>query len=186
MVSTNSLKNGMTLLLDGELWRVDYFQHVKPGKGGAFVRTTLKGVQTGKTVDRTFRAGENLEQAILEKRSLQYLYREGEQFVFMDTEHFEQSYVPETAIGEAVSWIVEGDVVELVFHAGEVIDVNLPASVELEVSETEPGLQGDRVSGATKPATLETGAVVQVPLFINVGERVKVDTRSGEYLSRAS
>ena len=185
MVSTNSLKNGMTLKIDGQLWRVDYFQHVKPGKGGAFVRTTLKGVQTGKTVDRTFRAGENVEQAILEKRSLQYLYREGEQFVFMDTEHFEQTYVPEAAIAQAVAWVKEGDVLELVFHDGEVVDVNLPANVELEVAETEPGIQGDRVSGATKPATLETGAVVQVPLFINVGERVKVDTRSGEYLSRA-
>ena len=185
MVSTNSLKNGMTLKIDGELWRVDYFQHVKPGKGGAFVRTTLKGVQTGKTVDRTFRAGENIEQAIIEKRGLQYLYREGEQFVFMDTEHFDQTFVPASSIGDAVAWITEGDVVELVFHEGEVIDVNLPANVELEVTETEPGLQGDRVSGATKPATLETGAVVQVPLFIDVGERVKVDTRSGEYLSRA-
>ena len=185
MVSTNSLKNGMTLLIDGELWRVDYFQHVKPGKGGAFVRTTLKGVQSGKTIDRTFRAGENLEQAILEKRSLQYLYREGEQFVFMDTEHFEQTFVPETAVAGAVKWITEGDVIDLVFYDGGVVDVNLPASVELEVTETEPGMQGDRVSGATKPATLETGAVVQVPLFINVGERVKVDTRSGDYLSRA-
>ena len=185
MVSTNSLKNGMTLLIDGELWRVDYFQHVKPGKGGAFVRTTLKGVQSGKTVDRTFRAGENLQQAILEKRALQYLYREGEQYVFMDTQHFEQTYVPEAAVAEAIKWITEGDVLELVFHDGNVVDVNLPASVELEITETEPGIQGDRVSGATKPATLETGAVVQVPLFINIGERVKVDTRSGDYLSRA-
>ena len=185
MVSTNSLKNGMTLLIDGELWRVDYFQHVKPGKGGAFVRTTLKGVQTGKTVDRTFRAGENLDQAILEKRTLQYLYREGQQLVFMDTEHFEQTFVPESAVSDAIAWITEGDVIELVFHDGEVVDVNLPANVELEITETEPGIQGDRVSGATKPATLETGAVVQVPLFINVGERIKVDTRSGDYLSRA-
>jgi elongation factor P len=185
MVSTNSLKNGMTLKIDGDLWRVDYFQHVKPGKGGAFVRTTLKGVQTGKTVDRTFRAGEDIEQAILEKRSLQYLYREGEQFVFMDTEHFEQTFVPEEAIADAVRWITEGDVIDLVFHDGSVVDVNLPASVELDIAETEPGIQGDRVSGATKPATLETGAVVQVPLFINEGERIKVDTRSGEYISRA-
>jgi elongation factor P len=185
MVSTNSLKNGMTVKIDGELWRVDYFQHVKPGKGGAFVRTTLKGVQNGKTIDRTFRAGEDLEQAILEKRSLQYLYREGEQFVFMDTEHFEQSFVPESAVGDAAKWIKEGDTIELVFHGDEVVDVNLPASVTLEITETEPGVQGDRVSGATKPATLETGAVVQVPLFINEGETIKVDTRSGEYISRA-
>ena len=184
MVSTNNLKNGMTLKLDGQLWRVEYFQHVKPGKGGAFVRTTLKGVQTGKTVDKTFRAAENVEQAILEKRPLQYLYREGDGFVFMDTEHFEQIPVPEENLGDAPQWIKEGDVVELVFHEEEVVDVNMPPAVELEVTETDPGLQGDRVSGATKPATMETGAVVQVPLFINVGDRVKVDTRSGEYSSR--
>jgi elongation factor P len=185
MVSTNNLKNGMTVKIDGDLWRVDYFQHVKPGKGGAFVRTTLKGVQNGKTIDRTFRAGEELEQAILEKRTLQYLYREGEAFVFMDTEHYEQLPVQPEALREAPKWVKEGDTIELVFHDGEVVDVNLPASVELEVTETEPGMQGDRVSGATKPATLETGAVAQVPLFINEGERIKVDTRSGEYISRA-
>lgn len=185
MVSTNNLKNGMTLKLDGELWRVEYFQHVKPGKGGAFVRTTLKGVQSGKTVDRTFRAGEDVEQAILERRSLQYLYREGEHLVFMDTEHFEQTEVPATALGDADNWIKEGDTIELVFHEDEVVDVNLPAAVTLTVTETEPGMQGDRVSGATKPATLETGARVQVPLFIEEGEAIKVDTRSGEYLSRA-
>ena len=185
MVSTNNLKNGMTLKIDGELWRVDYFQHVKPGKGGAFVRTTLKGVQNGKTIDRTYRAGEDLEQAILEKRALQYLYRDGEDFVFMDTEHFEQTSVPETALREGAKWLKEGDTIDLVFHQESVVDVNLPASVELEITETEPGIQGDRVSGATKPATLQTGATVQVPLFINTGERIKVDTRSGDYISRA-
>ena len=185
MVSTNNLKNGMTVRLDGELYRVDYFQHVKPGKGGAFVRTTLKGVQNGKTIDRTFRAGENLEQAVLEKRALQYLYREGQQYVFMDTEHFEQSFVEESALGAAPKYIREGETVELVFHDGQVVDINLPANVELTVTETEPGIQGDRVSGATKPATVETGAQMQVPLFINEGERIKVDTRSGEYISRA-
>ena len=185
MVSTNNLKNGMTLKIDGELWRVDYFQHVKPGKGGAFVRTTLKGVQNGKTIDRTYRAGEDLEQAILEKRALQYLYRDGEDFVFMDTEHFEQAYVPEAALRDGAKWLKEGDTIDLVFHDESVVDINLPASVELEITETEPGVQGDRVSGATKPATLETGATVSVPLFINVGERIKVDTRSGEYISRA-
>jgi len=185
MVSTNNLKNGMTVRIDGSLYRVDYFQHVKPGKGGAFVRTTLKGVQNGKTIDRTFRAGEELEQAVLDKRSLQYLYREGEQYVFMDTEHFEQSYVEEHSLGEAPKYIREGETVELVFDGSQVVDINLPANVELAVAETEPGIQGDRVSGATKPAVLETGAQVQVPLFINEGERVKVDTRSGEYISRA-
>ena len=185
MVSTNNLKNGMTLKLDGDLWRVEYFQHVKPGKGGAFVRTTLKGVQSGKTIDKTFRAGEDLEQAILEKRALQYLYREGEFLVFMDTEHFEQTPVPAEAIGDADRWVKEGDTIELVFHEGTVVDVNVPAAVELAITDTEPGLQGDRVSGATKAATLETGAVVQVPLFVEPGERVKVDTRSGSYISRA-
>ena len=185
MVSTNNLKNGMTLKIDGALWRVDYFQHVKPGKGGAFVRTTLKGVQNGKTIDRTYRAGEDLEQAILEKRSLQYLYRDGEDFVFMDTEHFEQTNVPESALRDGAKWLKEGDTIDLVFHQESVVDINLPAAVELEITETEPGIQGDRVSGATKPATLETGATVNVPLFINIGERVKVDTRSGEYISRA-
>ncbi|MGH8907001.1 MAG: elongation factor P [Egibacteraceae bacterium] len=185
MVSTNNLKNGMTLKLDGELWRVDFFQHVKPGKGGAFVRTTLKGVQNSKTVDRTFRAGEDVEQAILSKRPLQYLYRDGDNLVFMDTETFEQAYVPDAALGERTRWVKEGDTIDLVFHQSSVVDVNLPASVELEVAQTEPGLQGDRVSGATKPATLETGAVVSVPLFISTGERIKVDTRSGEYISRA-
>ena len=185
MVSTNNLKNGMTLQIDGALWRVDYFQHVKPGKGGAFVRTTLKGVQNGKTIDRTFRAGEELEQAILEKRALQYLYRDGEDLVFMDTEHFEQTNVSEEALRDGAKWLKEGDTIDLVFHGDAVVDVNLPPSVELEITETEPGIQGDRVSGATKPATLETGATVNVPLFINIGEKVKVDTRSGEYISRA-
>ena len=185
MVSTNNLKNGMTVKVDGQLWRVEYFQHVKPGKGGAFVRTTLKGIESGKTIDKTFRAGEDLEQAILERRNLQYLYREGEQFVFMDTETFDQSYVPAESIGDAAKWIRDGDTVELVFYGDEVIDANLPASVELAVTDTEPGVQGDRVSSATKPATLETGAVVNVPLFIEPGERIKVDTRSATYLSRA-
>ncbi|HSK95618.1 MAG TPA: elongation factor P [Euzebyales bacterium] len=185
MATSNDLKNGLVLNIDGALWTVIEFQHVKPGKGGAFVRTTLKGVRNGKTVDRTFRAGENVEQAILTKRRLQSLYSEGAQLVFMDTEHFDQTFVPTEAIGDAARWFVEGDTIELVFHGEEVVGVNLPASVELEVTTTEPGIQGDRVSGATKPATLETGAVVQVPLFINPGERIKVDTRTGEYGSRA-
>jgi elongation factor P len=185
MVSTNNLKNGMTLRIDGELWRVDYFQHVKPGKGAAFVRTTLKALRSGKSLDRTFRAGEELEQAILAKRALQYLYREPDSLVFMDTEHFEQTFVPAATVGDAANWIREGDTVELVFDGEQVIDVTVPASVVLEVTETEPGLQGDRVSGATKSATLETGAVVGVPLFIEEGEAVKVDTRSGQYQSRA-
>jgi len=185
MVSTNKLKNGMTLKIDGDLWRVEEFQHIKPGKGQAFVRTKLKGVRHGKTLERNFRADEDVEQAILERRNLQFLYREDDQYVFMDTETFEQILVPAEPLDDAPKWIKEGDTVELVFHQDEVIGANLPASVELEITETEPGLQGDRVSGGSKPATLETGATVQVPLFINEGERIKVDTRSGDYLSRA-
>ena len=185
MIDTSDFRNGLSIMLDGQIYQIVEFQHVKPGKGGAFVRTTLKGVQNGKTIDRTYRAGEDLEQAILEKRSLQYLYRDGEDFVFMDTEHFEQTNVPESALRDGAKWLKEGDTIDLVFHQESVVDINLPAAVELEITETEPGIQGDRVSGATKPATLETGATVNVPLFINIGERIKVDTRSGEYISRA-
>lgn len=185
MVSTNKLKNGMTLKLDGELYRLESFQHVKPGKGNAFVRTTLKGLRNGKSIDKTFRADEDVEQAILSKRELQYLYRDGEQFVFMDPETFEQLPVEAKSIGDAARWLREGDSLELVFHEEEIIDVNLPASVDLQVSETTPGVQGDRVGNATKAATLETGAVVNVPLFVEEGETVKVDTRSGSYISRA-
>lgn len=185
MVSTNKLKNGMTLKLDGELYRLESFQHVKPGKGNAFVRTTLKGLRNGKSIDKTFRADEDVEQAILSKRELQYLYRDGQQFVFMDPESFEQLLVQVESIGDAAHWLREGDSVELVFHEEEIIGVNLPASVALQVTETSPGVQGDRVGNATKTATLETGAVVNVPLFVEEGETVKVDTRSGSYLSRA-
>lgn len=185
MVSTNNLKNGMTVKIDGKLWKIDYFQHVKPGKGGAFVRTTLKGVPDGKTVDRTFRAGEQLEQAIVTRNELQYLYQDGGHYVFMDTETYEQTYVDTAVLGDAMKWTKESDLLELTFHEGEVIDYNLPANVVLEITETEPGMAGNTVSGANKPATLETGAEVAVPLFLNVGEAVKVDTRTGEYISRA-
>ncbi len=185
MVSTNNLKNGMTVKIDGKLWKIDYFQHVKPGKGGAFVRTTLKSVPDGKNVDRTFRAGEELEQAIVTRTELQYLYQDGEQYVFMDTETYEQTYVAPAVLGDAMKWTKESDIIELTFHEGEVIDYTLPANVELEITETEPGMAGNTVSGASKPATLETGAEVQVPLFLNIGETIKVDTRSGEYISRA-
>jgi elongation factor P len=185
MVSTNNLKNGMTVKIDGKLWKIDYFQHVKPGKGGAFVRTTLKGVPDGKTVDKTFRAGEELEQAIVTRTELQYLYQDGEFYVFMDTDTYEQTMVPADVVGDAMKWTKESDIIELTFHDGEVIDYTLPASVVLQVAETEPGVAGNTVSGASKPATLETGAEVQVPLFVNVGDKVKVDTRSGDYVSRA-
>ncbi|HUG85241.1 MAG TPA: elongation factor P [Euzebya sp.] len=185
MVSTNNLKNGMTVKIDGKLWKIDYFQHVKPGKGGAFVRTTLKSVPDGKNVDRTFRAGEELEQAIVTRTELQYLYQDGEQYVFMDTDTYEQTHVDRQVIGDAMKWTKESDVIELTFHDGEVIDYTLPANVELAIIETEPGMAGNTVSGASKPATLETGAEVQVPLFLNIGETIKVDTRTGAYISRA-
>ena len=185
MVSTNNLKNGMTVKIDGKLWKIDYFQHVKPGKGGAFVRTTLKSVPDGKTVDKTFRAGEELEQAIVTRTELQYLYQDGEFYVFMDMESYEQTMVPVAVMGDAMKWTKESDIIELTFHDGEVIDYGLPASVILEISETEPGVAGNTVSGASKPATLETGAEVNVPLFVNIGDKIKVDTRSGDYISRA-
>ena len=184
-VSTNGLKNGMILSLDEGLMTVVEFQHVKPGKGGAFVRTKLKNFKTGAVVDKTFRADEKVEQAIVDKREMQYLYREGSDLVFMDTQSYEQTHVPEAIMGGAVAFLKEGDHAQLSVHAGQVLGAELAAAVELKVVETEPGIQGDRVSGARKPATLETGHVVQVPLFVETGDTVKIDTRSGEYLTRA-
>ena len=183
-ITTNDLKNGITLQLDNGLFTVVDFQHVKPGKGGAFVRTTLKNARTGAVIDRTFRAAEKVEQAIVDKREMQFLYREGDEYVFMDTESYDQLHVAPAALGNAAGYLVESANAVLAMYDGEIIGVDIPASVELEVTETEPGIQGDRVSGARKPATLETGITVQVPLFVNTGDRVKVDTRSGEYLTR--
>ncbi|MGH3442144.1 MAG: elongation factor P [Nitriliruptorales bacterium] len=185
MVSTNNLKNGMTLEVDGALMQVVGFQHVKPGKGGAFVRTKLKNVETGRTLDKTFRAGEDVPQAIIRKRALQYLYREGDAYVFMDSDTYEQEHVMPDDVGEAANWFIEGDTIDVLDHEGRIVGVELPAAVELEVTDTEPGVAGNTVQNATKPATLETSAQVQVPLFVDVGDRVKVDTRTGEYLSRA-
>lgn len=184
-ITTNDLKNGMTLELETNLFQIVDFQHVKPGKGHAFVRTTLRNSRTGAVVERTFRAGEKVERAMIDKREMQYLYREGQDFVFMDNESYEQSNVPAEALGTAADYLLEGNAAILLMFGTEVIGVDIPASAELAVAETEPGIQGDRVSGATKPATLETGLVVQVPLFIEIGERVKVDTRTGEYIARA-
>ncbi len=184
-ISTNDLKNGMALDLPEGLMTVVEFQHVKPGKGGAFVRTKLKNYRTGAVLDRTFRADEKVPLAVIDKREMQFLYREGTDYVFMDNETYEQMHVPSDNVGNAVNFLKEGDSAVLPTYKDEIIGVDLPAAVELEVTDTEPGIQGDRVSGARKPATLETGLVVQVPLFINPGERIKVDTRSGEYLSRA-
>ncbi|MEO6121975.1 MAG: elongation factor P [Acidimicrobiales bacterium] len=184
-VSTNDLRNGMSLDLPEGLFSVVDFQHVKPGKGGAFVRTKLKNARTGAVIDRTYRSDEKLEQAIIDKREMQYLYRDGDAFVFMDNTTYDQMTVDPATLGTSARFIKEGDSAVLQLYRDEVVGVDLPASVELTVTETEPGLQGDRVSGARKPATLETGLVVQVPLFVVQGERIKVDTRTGEYLTRA-
>jgi elongation factor P len=184
-ITTNDLKNGMTLDLAEGLFNVVEFQHVKPGKGGAFVRTKLKNVRTGAVLDRTFRADEKVDQAVIDKRDMQFVYRDADDYVFMDTVSYDQLHVGSGALGDNASFMVEGSNAVMSMYNGEIISVELPASVELTVRETEPGVQGDRVSGARKPATLETGVVVQVPLFINEGERIKVDTRSGEYISKA-
>ena len=183
-ISTNDLKNGMALDLPEGLMQVVEFQHVKPGKGGAFVRTKLKNVRTGAVIDRTFRADEKVVLAMIDKREMQFLYREGADYVFMDNESYDQLSVPSDSIGDAVNFLKEGDTAVLPMYKDEIVGVELPAAVELTVTDTEPGMQGDRVSGARKPATLETGLVLQVPLFINPGDRVKVDTRSGDYITR--
>ena len=185
MATTNDLKNGMTLNIDGQLWSVVDFQHVKPGKGGAFVRTKLKNVMSGKVVDRTFNAGVRVEQASVDRREMQYLYREGDDFVFMDTETYDQPHIPEATVGDAANYLLEEQNATVAFNEGTPLYVELPAAVELTVSQTDPGLQGDRSTGGTKPATLETGAQIQVPLFITTGEKVRVDTRTGQYLGRA-
>jgi elongation factor P len=184
-LSTNDLRNGMALALGDGLFAVVEFQHVKPGKGGAFVRTKLRNLRTKAVVERTFRADEKVEQAIIDKREMQFLYRDAAQYVFMDNTTYDQMHVDGSSLGDAASYLKEGDSAILQMYDGEIVDVDLPAAVELTVSETEPGLQGDRVSGGRKPATLDTGLVVQVPLFVNQGDRIKVDTRTGEYLTRA-
>ena len=184
-ISTNDLKNGMTLQLDNGLFTIVDFQHVKPGKGGAFVRTTLRNARTGAVIDRTFRAAERVEQAILDKRDMQFLYSDGDDYVFMDTVTYDQLNVAPAALGDAANYLVPQATANLAMYDGDIVSVEIPASVELAIAETEPGIQGDRVSGARKPATLETGKVIQVPLFVNVGDKLKVDTRSGDYITRA-
>jgi elongation factor P len=174
----------MSLNLPEGLFSVVEFQHVKPGKGGAFVRTKLKNVRSGAVIERTYRADEKLEQAIIDKRDMQFLYRDGSDYVFMDTDNYEQMNAAPELLGTAPDYLKEGDEVNLQMYNGEIVGVELPASVELKVIETEPGEKGDRVSGARKPATLATGLIVQVPLFVNIGDGIKVDTRSGEYLTR--
>jgi elongation factor P len=186
VATTNDLKNGLVLNLDGQLWSIVEFQHVKPGKGGAFVRTKLKNVLSGKVVDKTFNAGTRVETATVDKRDMQYLYKEGEDYVFMDNSSYDQIHVPAATVGEGASYLLENQDTVVALHEGTPLYVELPASVELTISYTEPGMQGDRSTGGTKPATLETGAEVAVPLFIVTGEKIKVDTRDGSYLGRVT
>jgi elongation factor P len=185
MATTNDLKNGLVLNLDGELWTVVEFQHVKPGKGGAFVRTKLKDVLSGKVVDRTFNAGTKVDTATVDKRTMQYLYNDGDDYIFMDLASFEQVHVPSRTVGDNASYLLPEAEVVIATHENVPLYIELPTSVVLEITYTEPGLQGDRSTGGNKPATVETGATVQVPLFISTGEKIKVDTRDGRYLGRA-
>ena len=185
-ITTNDLKNGITLQLDNGLFTVIEFQHVKPGKGGAFVRTKMKNLMTGKVVDKTFNAGVKVETANVDKRDMTYLYNDGSGFIFMDKDTYDQVSLSEETVGDAVNYMLENQDAVVAMHEGNPIYVELPASVVLEVTYTEPGLQGDRSTGGTKPATLETGFQIQVPLFIENNTRVKVDTRTGDYLGRVS
>ncbi|GHF08830.1 elongation factor P [Pseudolysinimonas yzui] len=186
MATTNDIKNGSVLNIDGQLWNVIEFQHVKPGKGGAFVRTKMKSIMSGKVVDRTFNAGTKIDFATVDRRDFQYLYKDGDGFVFMDTTDYDQVTVPGPIVGDAANFMLENQTVTIATHDGEPLYVELPTSVVLEVTYTEPGLQGDRSSAGTKPATLETGYEIQVPLFLEQGTRVKVDTRDGSYLGRVT
>jgi elongation factor P len=183
-ITTNDLKNGITLQLDTGLFQVVEFQHVKPGKGPAFVRTKLRNIRTGSVLERTFNAGIRVEQAIVDRQDMQFLYRDGSDYVFMDLSSYDQIHVAPQQLGDAADYLVEQAVVQIARFQGEIIGVEIPASVELTVAVTEPGLQGDRVSGARKSAELETGKVVQVPLFVNIGDKVRIDTRSGDYITR--
>jgi len=185
VVSTNQFKNGMHIELEGSVWRIVEFQHVKPGKGGAFVRTKLRNLDSGAVVDKTFRAGEKFPRVFTEVKGMQYLYDDGSQVVFMDEETFEQLSLPHAAVEDELPYMRPSDSVQIFFVGGRPAGIQLPASIELAVRETEPGVKGDTVSNVTKPATLETGAVVQVPLFVDIGDRIKVDPREARYISRA-
>lgn len=186
MATTADFKNGLVLNIEGNLWTITEFQHVKPGKGPAFVRTKLKNVLSGKVVDKTFNAGVKVETATVDRRDTTYLYRDGSDFVFMDGEDFEQHMLPESLVGDDARFLLEGMPVQVAFHNGSPLYLELPVTVEILVTHTEPGLQGDRSNAGTKPATLETGAEIQVPLFINTGDKLKVDSRDGNYLGRVN
>lgn len=184
MIPTSEFRNGLVLRFEGELYSMVEFQHVKPGKGGAFVRTRLKNIKTGRVIDHTFRSGEKVEDVRLERKTVQYLYRGDGDFIFMDTDTYEQIHASEEVVGERANLMKEGIEVEILFHGKDPIEVELPIFVELEITKTDPGLKGDTASGGSKPATLETGSVIQVPLFLQEGEIVKVDTRTGSYVER--
>ena len=186
MATTNDIKNGAVLNLDGQLWNVIEFQHVKPGKGGAFVRTKMKNVMSGKVVDKTFNAGTKIDFANVDRREYTYLYAEADGYVFMDTSDYDQINVPATIVGDAKNFMLENQNVQMALHDGTPLYIELPASVVLEVTYTEPGLQGDRSTGGTQAATVETGYEIQVPLFLETGTKVKVDTRDGSYLGRVA
>jgi elongation factor P len=186
VASTNDLKNGLVLSIDNQLWSVVEFQHVKPGKGPAFVRTKLKNVLSGKVVDKTFNAGVKVETATVDKRDMQYLYKDGDDFVFMDSNTYDQMTIPAATVGDAANFMLENQQAIVAVHEGSPLYVELPTSVVLEITYTEPGLQGDRSTGGTKPATVETGYEIAVPLFLETGTRVKIDTRTGDYLGRVN
>ncbi|MCM3576804.1 elongation factor P [Micrococcus luteus] len=186
MATSNDIKNGAVLKLEGQLWNVIEFQHVKPGKGGAFVRTKMKNITTGKVVDKTFNAGAKVEFATVDRSDYQYLYQDGVDYVFMDVKDYDQITVPGAVVGDAAKYMLENTQVVIALHEGTPLYLEMPASVVLEITYTEPGLQGDRSSAGTKPATVETGAEIQVPLFVEQGTRVKVDTRTGDYLGRVN
>ncbi len=185
MISTNDFRTGVTIEMDGDVWQVVEFQHVKPGKGSAFVRTKLKNVRTGSVVERTFRAGEKMPRARVERREMQYLYNDGDNLVVMDTANYEQLLITSDQVGDAIKYLKENMNINVATYQDQVIGVEMPNQVELEVVETEPGIKGDTASGGSKPAKMETGAVVQVPFFINIGDKLRIDTRTGQYIERA-
>ncbi|MGI5911728.1 MAG: elongation factor P [Syntrophomonadaceae bacterium] len=184
MISVNDFKTGVTIEIEGQAWQVVEFQHVKPGKGAAFVRAKLKNVKTGGSVERTFRGGEKVPRAHLDRREMQYLYKDGDDYVCMDNENYEQITISAEAIGDGVKWLLENMNIQVLLFQGNIIGIELPNFVELVVVDTEPGVKGDTATGATKNATLETGAVVQVPLFVNTGDKLRIDTRVGQYMER--
>ncbi len=184
MIDTSDFRNGLSIILDNEIYQIVEFQHVKPGKGGAFVRTRLRNLRTSSTLEKTFRAGEKMEQAVLDRKKMNFLYNQGNEYVFMDMDSYDQITIPSNQLGDSVKFLKDNTEVEVLSHNDKILAVDLPFFMEFEVVETDPGLRGDTASGGSKPAKVETGAVVNVPLFINVGERIKVDTRTSQYLER--